>query len=154
MARSELAGAMAAAAALGACASVAPTPEPVQPAGPLPVSQADICAIAARPEQPGMDQSEYQEALWARKDRILEAARWQSVPWRYDRRRRVLHGPWGECPGWGVNSSTLSFSADGRYAVAYGGWQAAEHAGGRGHCLYEKEGESWELIACDVTDVS
>jgi hypothetical protein len=149
---SLLAGAVRAA-ALGAC-STTPAPEAVPPQPPLAVGQADICAVAARPEAPGMDQTDHDEALAARKNRILETARWQSVAWRYDGPARRLHGAWGECPTSGLAFSTLSFSDDGRYAVTYGGWQSGPLSGGWGHCLFEKAGERWELIACDVTDVS
>jgi hypothetical protein len=144
-----------AAAALGGCAA-APAAPPVASASALPpfVSQADVCAILARAEAPGAEETA-DPVRRGRAEEILRAARWQSVPWRYDRRRRAALGAWGRCAGPTGGAYSLSFSADGRHARTEGGYQAAPLHGGWGHCIFEKSGGgTWELVACEVTAVS
>jgi hypothetical protein len=147
-ARAALAAAMAAVSLEGCAAPV--RPRIVEE--PLAAGRDDICAIAARPERPGQEEAGLGGPLEARADEILASAKWQDVRWRYDRHRRRLRGPWGRCEGVDPGFSTLSFSADGRFAMTYGSWIAAPLFGGGGHCLYEKADGGWRLLVCEVTE--
>ena len=133
-------------AALGAGAAAgAPAP------GGLPVSEADICAIAARPEMPGMDQMADPER-GGEANAIRARPGWRTVLWGYDGHR--MYGDWGACPVSRVGFDSLEVSADGRYALTDGGWQAGPLAGGWGHCLFEKIGPDWKPVACEITAIS
>lgn len=149
MAQAGPVAAMAAAIALGGCAQSA-RPMTVDPL--LAAGQDDICAIAARPEFPGREEIGVDGLHRARADEILTTARWREVRWRYDRRRHRLHGAWGRCEKVDPGFQTLSFSADGRFAMTYGSWLAAPLFGGGGHCLYEKADGRWAPLVCQVTE--
>jgi hypothetical protein len=58
----------------------------------------------------------------------------------------------GCTPAFGIEE--VLFSPDGRFAVSYGGWQAAPLAGAYGECHYEKVEGVWRTIACASTAVS
>ena len=141
--------AIAASVALGGCAG---TSRPTLVEDPLAVGREDICAIAARPEHPGREEFGLDGPLKARADEILKAAQWQEVRWRYHRGRRMFQGRWGRCENVDPGFKTLSFSAEGRFAMTYGNWLAAPLYGGGGYCLYEKTGDGWQLLVCEVTE--
>jgi hypothetical protein len=148
LARGAVVGAVAAA-ALGGCAARTP---PALIEAPLAFGRDDICAIAARPEEPGREEMGLDGPGRARADEIVRIAQWQEVRWRYDRRRHRLRGPWGRCDKVDPGFQTLSFSTDGRFARTYGSWIAAPLFGGGGHCLYEKADGQWRPVACEVTE--
>ncbi|HEX6376298.1 MAG TPA: hypothetical protein VFZ91_11325 [Allosphingosinicella sp.] len=141
--RAAVASLLAVAAAAKAAAAV-PAPE----AGPG--SPADVCAIAARPEAPGYDQTDDPEK-GARADAIFRATDWRIGGWDY---KVKIRPEWGHCPIGSVRFSSLSFSPDGRYALTEGGWQAGPIEGGQGHCVFEKIGKAWALVACAITAIS
>lgn len=138
------------AAALAVSAAPAPAPAPPRAS----ISRGDICAVLARAETPGSDETA-DPARRARAGEILRTGAWQGVRWRYDRRRRVAVGGWGRCTGRVGGAQSLACSADGRHAKTEGGYQAAPLHGGWGHCIFEKSAAgTWELVACEVTMVS
>jgi hypothetical protein len=107
-----------------------------------PVTRADICAVAARPELPGYDPPPFPErASGAEIGAIVDRTHWQ-------------YAYWGDCPVRPGAIESLSFSPDGRYALTEGGWQSGPIEGGWGYCLFEKTDSGWLPMACVTTAIS
>jgi hypothetical protein len=112
------------------------------PARAAPVTQADICAVAARPELPGYVPPPFPEpASGADIQAIVDGTDWQ-------------YADWCDCPVRPHAIESLSFSPDGRYALTQGGWQSGPLEGGWGYCLFEKTKSGWAPMACIVTAIS
>jgi hypothetical protein len=111
---------------------------------------ADVCAIAARPESPGHDETG-DPANSAKASAVYAATKWQMGSW--DPKWKI-RPEWGPCPIDNVRFEDLYFSPDGRYAKTSGGWQAGPLAGALGYCLFEKRGKAWDLLGCAITDIS
>lgn len=126
---------------LAAGAEAAPAP----PARATAWGPADVCAIAARPESPGHDETG--DPAYA----VDAAADWQIGGWDPEWKARP---EWGPCPVDHVRFEALYFSPDGRYAKTEGGWQAGPLAGAQGYCLFERRGKAWDVLGCAITAIS
>jgi hypothetical protein len=106
---------------------------------------ADVCAIAARPETPGHDETgDAAYAVYAETD-------WQMAGWDPEWK---VSPEWGPCPVDHVRFELLYFSPDGRYAKTSGGWQAGPLEGAQGYCLFEKRKKAWDVLGCAITAIS
>ncbi|HEX8380569.1 MAG TPA: hypothetical protein VF619_08485 [Allosphingosinicella sp.] len=111
---------------------------------------ADVCAIAARPESPGHDQTA-DPGKGARASAVHARTDWRMGGWDPKWKARP---EWGPCPIDRVRFDELYFTADGRFAKTLGGWQAGPLAGAWGYCLFEKRGKAWDVLGCEITAIS
>lgn len=80
-----------------------------------------------------------------------------TIPFSQERAR--LTGPWGKCRLRGVKEplrviEELTISRDRSMAAVSGGYWLGGLAGFSGSCYFERRGDGWRKLGCQITGIS